>query len=128
MSPLTTHAAWTLTVAFALSLAYEVYRATARAGVSEHDSPRKLVREGIPVYVGAAVVIGLMFTGRTWAAWLGLGFATVAILVSIFYYNPTIMIARRPTTVDWAEDLVFTGLLFVAVAQLVYALIVPVTQ
>lgn len=44
------------------------------------------------------------------------------ILVSIFYYNPRIMIDRQPGVIDWFEDLVFTGLLFVVVALLLYEL------
>jgi hypothetical protein len=32
------------------------------------------------------------------------------------------MPARRPGRIDWFEDLVFTGLLFVAAAQLLYEL------
>ena len=123
MSTFVTHAAWTLTVAFTLSLAYEFYRATVRAGVSRHDSIRVFVREGIPLYVTAAVVIALLFAGYRWTVWVGLAFSLAAIAVSIVHYNPHIMIERRPALVDWFEDLVFTGLLFVAVAQLVYALL-----
>lgn len=40
MTTLVTHAAWTLLVAFSLSLTYEIYRATVRPGTSEHDSMR----------------------------------------------------------------------------------------
>jgi hypothetical protein len=35
------------------------------------------------------------------------------------------MLERRPALVDWVEDLLFTGLLFVAAAQLSYALFLP---
>jgi hypothetical protein len=83
---------------------------------------RVFVRGGIPLYVLAGVVVGLMLTGREWTAWLGLIFAAGSILVSIFYYNPQIMLERRPGILDWTEDLVFTGLLFVAATQLVYVL------
>lgn len=38
MADLVTQAAWALAGAFVLSLAYEVYRATAKAGTSPHDS------------------------------------------------------------------------------------------
>jgi hypothetical protein len=40
------------------------------------------------------------------------------ILVSIFYYNPVMMVERDPGFVDWFEDFVYTGLLFVAAALL----------
>lgn len=117
-----THAAWTLTVAFTLSLAYELYRATARADESRHDSMRVFFREGIPLYVGAALIIWLLFAGYRWAVWAGLVFSIAAIGVSILYYNPHVLMARRPGLLDWVEDLVFTGLLFVAAAQLIYGL------
>jgi hypothetical protein len=42
------------------------------------------------------------------------------ILVSIFYYNPRILLERQPGVIDWFEDLVFTGLLFVAAVLLAY--------
>lgn len=119
MSELTTHAAWILVLTYALSLAYEIWRVTARNGVSKHDSARAMLLL-LPLYVVAAVVIGLLFAGVGWAPALGLVFSVAMILVSIFYYNPTIMLERKPGLVDWFEDLVYTGLLFVAAALLAY--------
>jgi hypothetical protein len=116
------HAAWILTVAFGLSLIYELYRATSKAGTSRHDSMRTFVVQGIPLYTLAGVVIALLFTGREWAASVGSTFSVAMICVSIFYYNPRIMLARQPGIIDWFEDLVFTGLLFVAAALLLYAM------
>lgn len=109
-------------VAFGLSLIYELYRATSNAGTSRHDSMRAFVVQGIPLYTLAGVVIALLFTGREWAASVGLTFSVAMICVSIFYYNPRIMLARQPGIIDWFEDLVFTGLLFVAAALLLYAM------
>ena len=120
MTILMRHAAWILIVAFGLSLIYELYRATLRAGTSQHDSMRAFVVQGIPLYTLAGVVIALLFTEREWAAPVGLIFSVVMICVSIFYYNPRIMLARQPGIIDWFEDLVFTGLLFVAAALLLY--------
>lgn len=119
MSVLMTHAAWVLVVAFALSLAYEVWRVTAKAGTSRHDSRAAFVRT-LPLYVAAVAVISGLFTGDRWAAWLGLAFSVVLILVSVLYYNQRIMIERQPGLIDWVEDLVYTGLLFVAAALLLY--------
>ncbi|GAB2651110.1 hypothetical protein GCM10009743_28980 [Kribbella swartbergensis] len=41
-------------------------------------------------------------------------------MVSILFYNPKILPARRPGVVDWFEDLVFTGLVFLAAALLLH--------
>lgn len=119
MSDLVTHAAWVLLATFALSFGYEAYRVTLKAGTSEHDSMRAFART-LVLYVVAAVVIAALFAGLSWAPWAGLVLSVVAILVSIFYYNPKIMLDRRPGIVDWFEDLVFTGLLFVAATLLLY--------
>jgi hypothetical protein len=51
---------------------------------------------------------------------VGLVFSVLGILLSILYYNPRILLERQPGLVDWAEDLVYTGLLFVAATQLGY--------
>ena len=109
--------AWVLIVSFALSLIYEFWRATARAGVSGYDSMRAFV-QGLWLYVLAAVVVVLLFLGVPFAAWVGLVFSVLVILVSIFYYNPKMMPARKPGLFDWFEDLVYTGLAFVTAALL----------
>lgn len=40
--------------------------------------------------------------------------------VSIFYSNPVVMTERDPGLIDWVEDLLFTGLLFLAAGLLTY--------
>ena len=117
---LETHAAWVLLITFVLSFVYELWRATARAGASRHDTLRGLLTQVMVIYASAAVVIGLLLTGVGGAAWIGLIYSVLFILISIFYYNPIIMMERSPGLVDWFEDLVFTGLLFVAAALLLY--------
>ena len=120
MTDLVTQAAWFLTAAFALSLVYELYRATAKAGTSEHDSPASFVKNNVVLYAAAAVVIVLLFTGVGWAPWAGLVFSAVVIGASIGFYNPKVIVERRPGIIDWFEDLVFTGLLMIAFVLLVY--------
>lgn len=112
-------AAWTLAVAFVYSISYELWRATAKAGASRHDSMRGFVLQ-LWQYAVAAVVILLLFLGVPFAAWAGLIFSGIVIGVSIFFYNPTIMIERAPKLADWIEDLVFTGLQFVTVTLLAF--------
>ncbi len=120
VTTLESHAAWVLLAAFAISLAYELWRSTAKAGTSRHDSMRVFITQGIVIYVVGAVVVGLLLAGVAGAAWIGLVTAVGGILVSVFYYNPVVMPERQPELIDWVEDLVFTGLLFVAAALLAY--------
>ena len=109
--------AWVLVVTFAISLIYELWRATAKAGASRYDSLRELAKLSW-LYVLAAIVIVLLFVGVPFAAWVGLIFSVVFIVVSIVYYNPQMMVERKPGIIDWVEDLVYTGLLFVVAAFL----------
>jgi hypothetical protein len=120
MTSLVTQAAWVLAVAFALSLAYEIYRATTKAGTSRHDSMDAFVRNNVALYLVAVAVIGLLFAGFDWAPIIALLFSVVVIVASITFYNPRILLDRQPGLIDWFEDLVFTGLLFVAAALLLY--------
>ena len=119
-SLLKAHAAWVLAAAHGLSAAYELWRATVKAGISRYDSLASFLRQDVPLYVIAAVVIALLFLGVAGSAWIGLAFATVGILASALYYSPKVLVAREPGPIDWLEVLVFTGLLFVAAALLLY--------
>lgn len=113
------HAAWVLVVAVVISLAYEIWRATSKAGTSRHDSLQFLAG-GLVIYGLAAVVIAVLFVGPAWAAWVGLLFCLAWIVYGILVYNPVVMLEREPGLVDWVEDLVFMGLLFVAATLLLY--------
>ncbi len=50
-------------------------------------------------------------------------FSIAMILVSIFYYNPRMMLERESGIIDWFEDLVYTGLLSVAATLVLYAVV-----
>jgi hypothetical protein len=117
-SLLETLSAWLLIVAFTLSIVYELWRATAKAGTSRHDSIRAFLIWDLWLYVIGAIVIALLFAGVPFAAWVGLIFSALLVLISVFYYNPVMMPERTPGLIDWFEDLVYTGLLFVVVAFL----------
>ena len=121
MTKLVSQAAWMLVIAFALSLLYEFWRATVKQGTSRHDSMQSFVKNNVAFYAIAATVIGLLFAGFSWATWVALAFSVGAIAASILYYNPRVMVERSPGLIDWFEDLVFTGLLFVAAALLMYS-------
>lgn len=112
-----------LIAAFALSLLYELYRSTAKAGTSKHDSMRSFLTQELPFYAIAFVLAMLVRTGRPWVAWTALAVGVGLIMVSIFYYSPVVLPQRRPGPLDWFEDKLYTGLLFVAVALLAYDLL-----
>jgi len=118
-----TQAAWMLAAAFTLSLVYELWRATAKAGKSRHDSIGSFVKNNVVFYAIAWIVIALLFAGFDWAQWIGLVFSAGAFTASIFYYNPKIMMERAPGVIDWCEDILFSGLLLVAAVLLLYAVL-----
>lgn len=117
------HAAVVLIVCFGWSLAYELWRAFARTGTSRYDSPRAFVTQVLALYVLASAVIAMLLAGLPGAAWVGLVFSVVFIGVSILYYNPVVMLERTngtPSVPDHAENLSYTGLLFVSATLLLY--------
>ncbi|MFN2389355.1 MAG: hypothetical protein ABR575_07105 [Actinomycetota bacterium] len=107
--------------AFVMSCLYELYRATVKRGTSRHDSMDSFVKNNVVFYAIAAVVIAFLFAGYDWSVWIGLAFAGGSILASIVYYNPRILLERDPKTIDWFEDILFTGLLSAAAVLLIYA-------
>ena len=109
---LTTLAAWLMASAFVISTVHELYRATAKAGVSQYDSMREVLTRTLPFYLAAMALVTALGLGGSWAPWPALALALAMVGVSAFYYNPTIMAARQPGMVDWAEDVAFTGLFF----------------
>ena len=71
----------------------------------------------------ALVLAVLVRTGWPWVSWIALVVGVGLIIVSIFYYSPTVLPQRKPSPIDWFEDKVYTGLLFVAVALLAHDLL-----
>lgn len=115
-------AGWVLLAAMVISLAYETFRATVRAGVSSYDSFRSLITS-LPLYaVIIALAVVLLVSDAAWIVWVMLIVSIGLIGVSILYYSPTMLPPRRPTLIDHLEDKVYTGLLFVAAALLIYRL------
>jgi hypothetical protein len=82
---------------------------------------QSFVKNNVAFYAIASIVIALLFAGFEWAHWIGPLFSGGAITASILYCNPKIMMERVPGIIDWFEDIVFTGLLFVAAALLLYS-------
>jgi hypothetical protein len=84
---------------------------------------RGFLTQAVPFYAAAFALAVLVRTGWRWVAWTALAFGVALILVSIFYYGPVMLPQRKPGPIDWLEDRVYTGLLFVAVALLLYDLL-----
>ena len=114
---------WILIATFALSLLYELYRSTAKKGTSRHDSMRSFLTQELPFYAIALVLAVLVRTEWPWVSWIALVVGVGLIIVSIFYYSSTVLPQRKPSPIDWFEDKLYTGLLFVAVALLAYDLL-----
>jgi phosphatidylserine synthase len=114
---------WILIVAFTVSLLYELYRSTAKKGTSRYDSMRSFLTQGLPFYAFAFALAVLVRTGWQWVAWTALALGVGLIIVSIFYYGPVMLPQRKPGPIDWLEDKLYTGLLFVAVALTAYDLL-----
>lgn len=119
MKNLKIQAAWTLVVTFSLSLIYELWRSTAMVGISQYDN-MKAFWQLSPLYMIAAIMIFALFKGYRWATWVGISFSVLLIFISIFYYNPQMMLVRQPGIIDWFEDLAYTGLLFVTATILYF--------
>lgn len=122
-STLGLHAACVLAVGFSLSLLYESWRTFGLGSDSKHDQVRAFVVQLIPLYTMATAVILMLLAGVPGAARIGLAFSVTFIVVSIVYYNPKVLLERcdgGPSLLDWAEDLIYTGSLFVAAVLLAY--------
>jgi phosphatidylserine synthase len=116
---LASQAGWLLLVAAIISVTYELWRATAHAGVSSNDSMSGWL-QGLPIYVVAVAVSVLLIVGWEWAPIAGLVVSGASCLASIFWYGPTILPPRQPGLVDWIEDRVFTMLVAIVFVLLVY--------
>lgn len=123
---LTALAGATLGVGMIASLGYELWRVMARRGVSEYDTPRRLVREQMPFYAVAALFVVALLIDWEFAPVAGLGFAIFILAYSVFQYMPTTYPARKPGLVDDVEAVWFLGAVG-AVAVLTGAALAGVT-
>jgi hypothetical protein len=84
---------------------------------------RAFLTQEVPFYAVAFALAVLVRMGWRWVTWAVLVLTVALIVVSIFYYSPTVLPQRKPGPIDWFEDKVYTGLLFVAAALLTYDLL-----
>ena len=86
MTDLATQASWVLIAAWTLSILYEIYRAMFKAHVSEFDTFRSWLGQGLPLlYVVGFVTAVLVRTGWLWAVWLTLIVALIVIFLGYTY-------------------------------------------
>jgi hypothetical protein len=103
---------WILIVTFTISFAYEaIYRYIVKAGVSAFDAWSFLEIVFYVVCFGMTLLVLLLRAAWMW--WALLLFLLGLIAIAVFYYDPVILLARHPELIDWMEDTVYTGLLFV---------------
>jgi hypothetical protein len=102
---------WILIATFTLSFGYEaIYRYIVKAGISAFDA---WSFSEIMFYLIGFGMTFLVLAERFWVWWIELLFLLVLIAIAIFYYDPIMLLARHPGLIDWMEDTVYTGLLFV---------------
>lgn len=99
-----------LAVAFAVSILYQLYRATLME-IPEYDAFTLTTGIGYALCIG---VCALVLTDRLWAWWIVSALVLFLVAIGLFYYFPVVTTARDMGFVDWLEGLVFVGLLFVA--------------
>ena len=76
--------------------------------------------QAVPGDAAAFALAVLVRMGWPWVTWTGLLVAVALIGVSILYSGPIMLPQRQPGPIDWLEDKLYTGLLFVAGALLLY--------
>jgi hypothetical protein len=101
---------WSLISAFVLSASYQAYR----SGIMEVPAYDAFGPDMITWYLTMAGVSCLLLLRRRWVPWLLLGVCGLLVAVAIFYYYPVIAVTRQNGYIDWAEGVVYVGLIFVA--------------
>jgi hypothetical protein len=112
---------WILIATFTISFAYEaIYRYIVKAGVSSFDAWS--FSEIVFYVVGFGMTLLVLLLRASWMWWVLLLFLLALIAIAIFYYDPVMLLARHPGPIDWIEDTVYTGLLFVVAFLCLYHL------
>jgi hypothetical protein len=97
----------TLIIAYVLSMAYQYYRSTINQ-FPEFD------QFGLPEIIGYAVFFAwssLALSPKRWALWALFALCVIQLLIGALYYLPVIFRVRHDGFWDWAECIVFIGLI-----------------
>ncbi len=95
-----------LVVAFVISMTYQYYRATL------HEHPADTF--GATEMVGYGICLGwscLALVGRKWAVKAVVALCVLQLCSGLFYYFPVVFPQRHGRFWDWAEAVVFIGLI-----------------
>ena len=110
---------WCLLGAYVISLTYQFYCYTLHEHPADTFGPQEVG--------GYAVLMGwsaLALIGKRWAVAAILVLCVLQLGIGIFYYFPVIFPTRHDRVWDWAEAVIFTGLIAYAgyrsVAQLIH--------
>lgn len=110
---------WCLLVAYVISMTYQYYRYTLHEHPADTFGPTEIA--------GYAVLTGwsaLALVQKRWAVAAVISLCVLQLAIGLFYYFPVIFPTRHGRFWDWAEAVVFIGLITYAgwqsVAQLVH--------
>ena len=101
---------WTLIIAYAISMAYQYYRSTINQFPAfDNFGPTEII--GYLVFFAWS---SLALSSKRWALWAVLALCIIQLLIGALYYLPVIFIVRHDTFWDWAECIIFIGLISLA--------------
>ena len=101
---------WTLIIAYAISIAYQYYRSTINQFPAfDNFGPTEVI--GYLVFFAWS---SLALSSKRWALWAVLALCIIQLLIGALYYLPVIFIVRHDTFWDWAECIIFIGLISLA--------------
>jgi hypothetical protein len=101
---------WILIIAYAVSMMYQYYRSRVNQ-FPEYDQfgPTEII--GYLVFFAWS---SLALSSKRWALWAVLALCIIQLLIGALYYLPVIFVVRHDSFWDWAECIVFIGLISLA--------------
>ena len=98
---------WILIIAYIVSMAYQYYRST----INQFPAFDAFGATEIIGYLVFFIWSSLALIDKRWALWAVLALCILQLLIGFLYYLPVIFIVRHDTFWDWAECIVFIGLI-----------------
>lgn len=98
---------WTLVIAYVLSMAYQYYRST----INQFPAFDKFGHTEMIGYLVFFAWSSLALSTKRWALWAVLALCIIQLMIGALYYLPVIFVVRHDSFWDWAECIVFIGLI-----------------